>query len=381
MFAQCKHTCPAQNGTCCHLGKSLFDMQLKQIKDSYVSFRGKQPPTSDEKLLELLENYQAHHPKTSCKETLPKMMEVLENYEKYHAIVDGLKTDERIARNFFFNNPTVTSIFKHVNNTYKNDFKIDSSITDISTFVYEALWENDWRRLNSYRYESSLYTWLGKVASNILLSVYIDQGCISPKIFSSAGCYRLALRSQNLKTREYAVNLVKSGQMHDILHDIYVNKLDEQAVADSLGVSLKLFRQMLKSAETCLVEELLKLNNVYTLKILRHKKEKPSTWQAVKIDGLDMADNSGQSESDSLMNKLVGCTWQFGNLDDFLYYVSEHMGWNDIEKWIWQSRYFKGSKSKEMAARLGRAPSWIDVKFFRLNKALASAIKKRFAES
>ncbi len=379
--AICKHACSAQNTSACYHGKALLETLQNRIKDMYVASHGKKPSMPDNKLGKILDEYHLRHPKDSCKTLLAKMMEVLENYDKYNVIIEGIKSDERCAQSFFFNNPSVIRIFTLLNISYNNDFRIDSPVSDISTFVYEAMWENNWRRLNSYRYESSLYTWLKKVASDILLSTYIDQGRISPRIFTSPGCYRLALRSQDSDTRKYAVNLVEEGPMHDILDAVYLKKWDEQTIISSLGIKHELFKQTLKAAETCLIKELIELNNIYTLKILRHKKEKPSTWQAVAVDNIDIADNLEPSKSDILMTYLVGCTWQFGNLDDFLYYASERMGWDDTDKWIWQSRYFKGTTSKEMSVKIGREPAWIDVRYCRLCKALAKAIKKRFADS
>lgn len=61
---------------------------------------------------------------------------------------------------------------------------------------------------------------------------------------------------------------------------------------------------------------------------------------------------------------------------DFLYRFSEKMEWSDEDKLIWRLRFIKNAAPVEVAERFGKARTWLDIRYSRLNKKFNIAIRE-----
>lgn len=306
------------------------------------------------------------------------------------SIVERLKTDEAFAYSFLYGSNSIPGMSiaplrSHIISQIRKTYQVELAPYAFSTALYEHLWsEGTWRVLDSYKFQSTFFHWLGTVASHCALAYLEENGYIrlSPK--ESAACTRLALKR---KSPEYChaviTDMVKISPLRDFLIAVYVDRLDRQAVQKRFDMDDEMYRITSRTAEKTLKTALLNTVNPYGDVLVR----KGTRKVLVSTELLNIIGQTRSSSGDdSPVRDVLGISTDDAEFEnkviDFLYKFSDSLGWSDEDKFVWQSRFIKNMKPVKVAAQLpGRSRPWVDTRYSRLQAAFKTEIRKWWAKT
>ncbi|MDE6097704.1 MAG: hypothetical protein K2L80_10205 [Muribaculaceae bacterium] len=291
--------------------------------------------------------------------------------ETIHNIIEN----EHVAKEFFFVDmfPKMTALA----DSYNRAFGLDLYPEDVARATYLSCWENDWAKLRAFKGESSPYAWVARIASQATYRFLVEEKYIDGVDNTKTNDYRLTVRSiEDVRLRQAIVDMVFIPDQHKALELFYVTKYEEDALVKAFGETERA-RNILKTAEKTLIEQLLNTENPYAEMALSTKKAinpevRFQPWHD-RIDEGDVSENH-QTLRDLLANLYKNEDWD-ANAIRFINSVLAELDWTEIQKEVWRERFFHETPSKELAIRFQVRNTWIDNTYSRLNKQFRIAVK------
>lgn len=257
-------------------------------------------------------------------------------------------------------------------------FHVEYDANSLATMAYEFLWdEGRWSPFDSFKYESSIFTWLATVLTNKIFEEMEALGYSRPHEVS-VNNVRLKLLSQPEILRQAVVDLVEVDQFHRLLELYYVEKKSDEVIMEVMKLDEKLYQSMKKNSERMLKVVLLTTEegHEYAPLVLRSKyteKQKDNTPDLL----FNLSDLIGEGSESSMLEDVLGTAEEMRNsvnlLEDFLIGFSEKMGWKPKDRYVWQQRFIYNVSPAELAQELGVARHWIDLHYSRMNKVIREA--------
>lgn len=303
-------------------------------------------------------------------------------------IVERLKTDEAFAHSFLYGSSSkpgmsIAPLRSHIISQIRKTYQVELAPYAFSTALYEHLWsEGTWRVLDSYKFHSTFFHWLGTVASHCVIAYLEENGYIhlSPK--ESVANTRLVMKS---KSPEYCLavitDMVKIAPLRDFLIAVYVDRLDRQTIQERFDMDDEMYKLTYRTAEKTLKTALLNTVNPYA-DVLVCKGVRKVLVSSELLNILGQTKSS--TKDDSPLREVLGIRpddAEFENkVIDFLYKFSDSIGWSDEDKFVWQSRFIKNMKPVKVAEQLpNRSRPWVDTRYSRLQADFRIEIRKWWA--
>ena len=314
--------------------------------------------------------------------------EVVWNYAnatEAERIINRLKSgDQLFAQKFFYgknNNECNISRFRSkIIAQIKQTYHYEVSVEEFGNIVYTHLWDNGtWSVLDNYAKKSSFFCWLEQVSRHEVMRVLEDMKVINVSRERTSGNTRLLGTSISPDVWELIItDLMPEGQYKNLLMASYVERKNEKKIAKDFKLEAESLRSEIKKAEMALKDKLIRGDSYYEELVLRDKTPRNVEvseefvkefvkWQEGKSDASPLADVFGVNpDKEDINDKVV----------DFLYRFSEKLQWSDEDKLIWRLRFIENTAPVEVAERCGKARSWLDTRYSRLNKKFNIAIRE-----
>lgn len=291
------------------------------------------------------------------------------------ALVQEIMSNEKKAADFFYREmyPKASAVAIEYNSKYG----VDISAQDVCTHTYLACWENKWAKLRSFKGDSTIHSWVARIVAQATYKNLVEEKYIDGVGNTRASDYRLTVRSiADKNDRQSIVDLVYIPDQHKVLEMYYVDKAKEAAFAREFG-SYDAAMNILKTAQTTLIEQLLNTENPYAdialslVKPLRLEVEfKP------ELDYIDSSYNSeNKQEFRELLRELYNREDWDENVKTFVDAVVANMDWSERYKEVWVERFYNNTSSRELAERYNVHNSWIDNAYSRMNKQFRIVVR------
>lgn len=300
-------------------------------------------------------------------------------------IVENIKNDETFAYRFLYGTSlipgkSIARLRSRIINQVRMSYGVVVEPLDFSTILYEHLYsEGSWRVLNSYDFRSTFYQWLGTVASHCIMAYLEENGYIKISRARTPGNTRLVLKKKSPEYCRIVIeDMVKIGPMRDMLLAVYVDHLNQEAIQKRFGMDDEMYQLTLRASEKTLKTVLLNTEHPYDDVLV----DKGARKIMLSSDFLTIIGQTNAAyNEDSPLREVLGVTPDDAEFEskviDFLYKFSNKLGWNDEDKYVWQSRYIKNMKPEEVAENLPkRSRPWVDTRYSRLNRQFKEAIRE-----
>lgn len=291
------------------------------------------------------------------------------------AVKNNIIANERVAEKFFFVEmlPKMAALA----DSYNRSFGLNLIPEDVCCAAYLSCWENNWAKLEAFKGETTIHAWVAKIASQATYQFLVEEKYIDGVGNTKTNDYRLTVRGiEDDSLRQAIVDMVFIPEQHQALEMYYVNKYDENVLAQAFGDADKA-QAILKTAEKTLIEQLLNTENPFAEMALSTKKAinpeiQFQSWHD-RIDEDDVSDNH-QTLRDILIHIYNNEDWD-ANAVRLINSVVAELDWTEVQQEVWRERFFNGTPSKELALRFHVRNTWIDNAYSRLNKQFRIAIK------
>ncbi|MBR2367678.1 MAG: hypothetical protein IKA81_03585 [Alistipes sp.] len=367
----------------CVLGKATAmsgEQALAKAEDIYVD--------ADGELDENVDFFCDKEAMESIYETVYALM-TEKNYKSDAVrIVESIKSDETFAYDFFYGTKPVpgkniAGLRSRIINQVRMSYGVVVDPLDFNTILYEHLYsEGTWKVLNSYNYRSTIFQWLGTVASHCIMAHLEENGYIKISRARTPGNTRLVLKK---KTPEYCRividDMVKIRSMRDMLFAVYVDRIDQETIQERFGMDEEMYKLTLRASEKTLKTALLNTEHPYDDVLV----DKGARKIMLSSDFLTIIGQTNAAyNEDSPLREVLGVTPDDTEFDtkviDFLYNFTNNLDWSDEDKYVWQSRYIKNVKPDDVAENLpNRSRPWVDTRYSRLNRQFKEAIREWWA--
>ncbi|MBR6631614.1 MAG: hypothetical protein IKK89_06695 [Alistipes sp.] len=303
-------------------------------------------------------------------------------------IVESIKSDETFAYDFFYGTKpapgkNIAGLRSRIINQVRMSYGVVVDPLDFNTILYEHLYsEGTWKVLNSYNYRSTIFQWLGTVASHCIMAHLEENGYIKISRARTPGNTRLVLKK---KTPEYCRividDMVKIRSMRDMLFAVYVDRIDQETIQERFGMDEEMYKLTLRASEKTLKTALLNTEHPYDDVLV----DKGARKIMLSSDFLTIIGQTNAAyNEDSPLREVLGVTPDDTEFDtkvvDFLYNFTNNLDWSDEDKYVWQSRYIKNMKPDDVAENLPkRSRPWVDTRYSRLNRQFKEAIREWWA--
>ncbi|MBQ9362088.1 MAG: hypothetical protein IJT97_01575 [Bacteroidaceae bacterium] len=308
--------------------------------------------------------------------------------EENCAIRDCIVNHKGFATKFFCE--ILSPMMNGFVNKIRNIYDVDVALHDVRTIIYTELYDGgNWTRLRSYEGRCSIFTWVSRVASQVLVSQLVKEGIISLSNGRMAMNTSLTLKSmKSREERQLVIDLVDVPQWHDLLTSIYVK---DRGVVETMGVlcmTEQVFKKTLSLAKKSLKEQLIAKESYYW----RRKDGKVVNLVSLALRDRGIFTEPIDEESLSDMKNVFEDDVQDFRKQvlDIIYpglptkmqwykFVYDHamrMKWSKENETIWVARYCDNEPPVDLADRLGRKRSWVDNRYSRLNRALVKSMKE-----
>lgn len=379
-----------------HMQQALRDfiISLIAVVRMEVEERKKSLDVTDEQLAEIVlarieeENLNFTSEKESRKYYGAVTRELIWNYvnvkESEH-IISRLKSGDRLfAQKFFYgtNNGecNVSRFRSKIIAQIKQTYHYDLNIEEFGNILYIHLWDNGtWGVLDNYAQKSSFFSWLEQVARHEVMRVLEKMKVINVSRERTISNTRLLGTSIPPELWDFIItDLMPEGMNKNLLVASYVDRWDEQKMAKDFNLGVAVLREEIKKAEIILKDKLIRGDSYYEELVLRDKA--PRNIEVSKEFIRDFLQwQEGKSDT-SLLSDMFGVNLGKEEVHvkvvDFLYRFSEKMEWSDEDKLIWRLRFIKNAAPVEVAERFGKARTWLDIRYSRLNKKFNIAIRE-----
>lgn len=314
------------------------------------------------------------------------------NKDESLALCNAIIVYNSVAEEFFFQTikPMCSGFITKIHDTYHVSELIDER--DLSTWIFEGLWANGrWTGLRAYRGECSLFSWVGKLSSQIVFRELRCQGIIVKSNIHTVANTSLTLKSMNKDDIRIILDLIEVPQMHDLLTYIYVEQMPKDQIMSLMCMREDLYKRTVKVALKMLKESLISKGtllamrddgSVVNLVSLAIKNVSGKLCTVSSDDALAVAmnhynDKSIYDEIQEILqlhypNMEPQAMWEiFVEEQAMICRMSQTM------REVWQARYIDKECPESIAMRLGRRRSNVDVIYGRANKILKDHIRKK----
>jgi hypothetical protein len=326
-----------------------------------------------------------HEAMESIYETVYTLMTAKDYKSDAVRIVENIKNDEGFAYRFLYGTSlvpgkSIARLRSRIINQIRMSYGVVVDPADFSTLLYEHLYsEGSWKVLDSYNYRSTFFQWLGTVASHCIMAYLEENGYIKISRARTPGNTRLVLKKMTPDYCHIVINdMVKIGLMRDMLHAVYVDRLDQKTIQERFGMDEDMYKLTLRASEKTLKTALLNTEHSYDDVLV----DKGARKIMLSTDFLTIIGQTNAAYGeDSPLREVLGVTPDDAEFEskviDFLYKFSNNLGWSDEDLYVWQSRYIKNMKPDEVAENLPkRSRPWVDTRFSRLNRLFKEAIRE-----
>lgn len=291
------------------------------------------------------------------------------------ALVQEIMSNEKKAADFFFREMYPNAFA--VAGEYNCKYGVELTAADVCTYTYLACWDNKWAKFRSFKGDSSVHSWVARIAAQATYKVLVEEKYIDGVGNTRANDYRLTVRSiVDANDRQGIVDLVYIPEQHKVLEMYYIEKAKEEAFAKEFG-SYDSAMEILKTAQTTLIEQLLNTENPYADIAL--SPVKPLRLEVEFKPELDYVDSSCDSENKQALRELFRQLYNNEDWDDnvrtFVDGVVANMDWSDRYKEIWVERFYNSTPSRELAERYNVHNTWIDNVYSRMNKQFRIVVR------
>lgn len=292
-----------------------------------------------------------------------------------------------VAEEFFYH--TLEPMCKgFVNKIYETYHEV-VDIRDIATCIYLAMYdEGKWGRLNAYRGDCSLFSWIATCATQAVFAEY--SLIFNPQTELSAKQTSLTLKSMRHNDEvKMVLDLVEVPQLHELLTHIYIDRMNDEDIMSLMGMSEVLYKKTVKVAETMLKETLISKEFI----MVEHADGKLANLVSLALG--DVSGNLDTTSSDEALTIAINKFNEMGVYEEIqdvlqLKYpnMEPHAMWDKFVKDqalvcgmtedqldVWIARYIDHESPVSVAERLGMRRSNVDNLFSRANKILEDHIR------
>lgn len=310
------------------------------------------------------------------------------NKQEADGIIRKLKSgDESFIKDFFYGTNLVkcnisrfrSKIISQIRETYR----VNVSIAEFGNILYTLLWDNgSWGVLDSYQYQSSIFSWLEQIARHEVIKTLEDYGEISVNRERTSGNTRLLGVSVDPLVWDFILSeVMPNGLSSEILRALLVDGKNQETVRSEMGLNEDQFNTLQKKAEIELKDKVIRSDSYFEQIIIRDK-----SARNIMVTEEYIADFAKWQEEKNCYNifaDVFGANCTHAELQDkivkFLYSFSEQMNWSDEDRLLWRMRFIENVAPVKAAEYFGRKRSWIDNKYSRLNARFNKAIKDWWA--
>lgn len=342
----------------------------------------------DGKLNKKLDFNSDHDAMVSIYETAYALLTVDDFRSQAARIIDNIITDEKFAFSFLYGSSrehgkSISRLRSRILYQIWTTYKVKVNPKDFSTILYEHLYsEGSWRALRTYAYRTTVFDWLGPVASHCIMEYLEKNGFIKISRARTSGNTRLNLDDKTPVYCEAVISdMVHISLLREILFAVYVDRLEPEVIQERMNLNAKDYNLRLRTAENTLKTALINSIHPYedALADINVRKTHVSS-DFLTIIG---ETTSGANEY-SPLREVLGVGPDDPDFEvrviDFLYDFSDRLDWSDDDKFVWQCRFIKRMTPESVAVELpGRSRSYVDTRFCRLNSRFQTAIRKWWA--
>ncbi len=291
------------------------------------------------------------------------------------AKVQTIIENHNAAKTFFYEemNPKMSAIAAG----YNKGFNVGITADYVATATYISCWDDNWAKLRSFKGDTSIYTWVGKIASQATYQRLVEEHYIDGVGKTKTNDYRLTVRSiEDELIRKEIVGMVYVPEMHKALDLYYVKKVNDKELAKAFS-NAEEAKKWLNAGEKTLIEQLLNTENPFAEMALSLKKavNPEIQWQPWhdRIDDDGVTDN--HRDLRDILARIYGVEDWDSNVSTFVGSFINGLGWDEREIDVWTERFFNNTPSLELAEKHHVRNTWIDNTYSRLNKRFKIAIQ------
>ncbi len=290
-------------------------------------------------------------------------------------MVNLIMSNERVAEEFFFK--TMLPKMAALADSYNRSFGLEIVAEDVAQAAYLSCWEDNWAKLRAFKGDTTPHSWVAKIASQATYKMLVEEKYIADVAATKASDYRLTLLSiEDEFLRREIIGMIYVPNFYIALMMKYVWKLAPDETAWYFG-SYEKAKEILKEAETSLIEQLLNTENPFAEIALSTKKAfnpevQFQNWHD-RIDEDDVSENH-QAFRD-LLTRVFKCEDWDSNINTLISNIIKSLDWTEEQEDVWRQRFIYETPSKELAEKYHVRNTWVDNVFSRLNKQFRIAIK------
>lgn len=313
-----------------------------------------------------------------------KMLWDYVNEKESKWIISHLRSGDRLfAQKFFYgtNNSgcNISRFRSKIIAEIRQSYHVDVSIEEFGNIVYAYLWnKGTWSVLDKYSQKGSFFCWLERVCRHEVIKVLEGMKIINVGRKRTPTNTRLLGASISPNVWSLIISeLMPDGLSKNLMEACYVDGLKEKKMMKKFHMTEEELCNEIKNAETMLKDKLIRSGSYYEEIVLRDKSPRniEVSEEYIKdftrwLDGNNDINPLGEILGVNLSNEELG-----EKVIQFLYDFSENLQWSDQDRMIWQLRFIENVSPVEVAERCGRARSWLDTRYYRLNQRFSKAIK------
>lgn len=297
-------------------------------------------------------------------------------------LIDKIKNDKKFVNYFFYDYRddcyNIGPICKIIISCLKRSYGCDVySYEDIGTFLYVKLWDNGtWHNLDTYREEYGFFTWLFKVAYNLMIKKAEEIGYFKTKRKLTPGNTRLLVNKISPEDWEiYLDELMPKGEHYEMLKQVYVNRSKADEIIKKMHLADENeYKSLRQRAENHFKTILLESEDDYEGLLITEKSPRYVVWHPDYERLMDehCLDNSLDNPIGDVVGVWLSDAEVKCEAGAFLSNFVHFLKWSETDICVILERC-KGTSPESLAKRLGRRRDWVDTRYSRLKKKFLTA--------
>ena len=297
-------------------------------------------------------------------------------------LIDKIKNDKNFVNHFFYDYRddcyNIGPICKIIISCLKRSYGCDVySYEDIGTFLYVKLWDGGtWHNLDTYREEYGFFTWLFKVAYNLMIKKAEEIGYFKTKRKLTPGNTRLLANKVSPEDWEmYLDVLMPKGEHYEMLKHIYVNRKKTDEIIKKMHLAdEKEYKSLRHRAENHLKTILIESEEDYEGILITEKSPRCVVWHPdyERLMEEQCVDNSLENPIGDVVGVWLSDAEVESEARVFLSKFVHFLKWSETDICVILERC-KGTSPESLAKKLGRRRDWVDTRYSRLKKKFLKA--------
>ena len=297
-------------------------------------------------------------------------------------LIDKIKNDKNFVNYFFYDYRddcyNIGPICKIIISCLKRSYGCDVySYEDIGTFLYVKLWDGGtWHNLDTYREEYGFFTWLFKVAYNLMIKKAEEIGYFKTKRKLTPGNTRLLANKVSPEDWEmYLDVLMPKDEHYEMLKHIYVNRKKTDEIIKKMHLAdEKEYKSLRHRAENHLKTILIESEEDYEGILITEKSPRCVVWHPdyERLMEEQCVDNSLENPIGDVVGVWLSDAEVESEAGVFLSKFVHFLKWSETDICVILERC-KGTSPESLAKKLGRRRDWVDTRYSRLKKKFLKA--------